>query len=318
MPHHAVIFLNSMLLQLLFIAFLVTSAVMAQVPQAINYQAVARNNAGQALANQAIKVRISVMDNAVSIYSETRSVTTNPLGLFNVQIGSAGAIATTGSFTSIDWVHNTPNPKSIKIELDINNTNTFTDMGTRPLSAVPYALAAENTVKIGGSPISFAEPNTGDMLKFDGTAWQPVPAPTEPRIYSIATTIPQIASGGGGGAPWVMAGGYATVTVTAAETITANFTGVFGHGNNNPQPCSFSVCYEPVVNGVPTGVITSFQGNYYTDGTIAATGNKTALSATGARSFPAGTYRIFMGLKNKSANVNFGANDYVNGTVIVF
>jgi hypothetical protein len=312
-------------LQLLFIAFLVTSAVIAQVPQAINYQAVARNNAGQALANQAIKVRISVMDNAVSLYSETRSVTTNPLGLFNVQIGSAGATATTGSFTSIDWVHNTPNPKSIKIELDINNTNTFTDMGTRPLASVPYALAAENTVKIGGSSVSFAEPNTGDILKFDGTSWVPVAAPRVPVIYSVASasTVNPIPFGGGG-VPWAMAdggsGSFATVTLVAGQTITANFVGVFGHNSVNPQPCSFSVCYEPVVGGVPTGVITSFQGNKYIDGVIVDgnTGNKATLSATGSISLPAGTYRIFMGIKNKSANTNLTRNDYVNGTVIVF
>jgi hypothetical protein len=299
---------------------------MAQVPQAINYQAVARNNAGQALANQAIKVRLSILDNTISLYSETRSVTTNALGLFNVQIGSTGATATTGSFTSVDWVHNTPNQKMIKVELDISNSGVFTDMGTRPLSSVPYALAAENTVKIGGSPVSFTEPNPGDMLQFDGTAWQPVAAPKQPAFYSIGGHITPIPFGGGG-APWTMVGsgintGYVLVTVTAGQKITANFVGVFGHGNSIPQPCSFSVCYEPVVNGVPTGVISSFQSSYYTDGIVdglnGGYNTKTTLAATGAITLPAGTYRIFMGLKNKSTNINFANNDNVNGTVIVF
>jgi hypothetical protein len=315
-------------LQLLLIAFLLTSAVMAQLPQAINYQAVARNNAGVALASQTIKVRLSIVRNSVSQYSETRQVTTNALGLFNVQIGSGGTLVTSGSFTGINWTNN-PQPLMLKVELDISNSGTFTDMGSQTFATVPYSFTAGeaiNAINIGGKYVDTNTPATGDLLKWNGTAWAPAAAPAQPVIHSVAGQIPDIASGGGGGAPWVMAGpnsaggGYATVTLTEERKIVANFVGVFRHANANPQPCSFSVCYEPVVNGVPTGVITSFQGNYYTDGTVSEgnTYNKTTLSATGARSFPAGTYRIFMGIKNKSANVNFNANDYVNGTVIVF
>ena len=312
-------------LQLLFIAFLLTGAVFAQVPNAINYQAVARNNAGQALASQTIKVRLSIIRNAVSQYSETRQVVTNTLGLFNVQIGSAGALATTGSFTGINWTNN-PQPLMLKVELDISNTNVFTDMGTQTFATVPYSFTAGeavNALNIGGNYVDTNTPATGDLLKWNGTAWVATPAPTQPAIYRVFSlaTIAAIPFGGGA-APWVMANGgtgsFATVTVTAGQTITANFVGVFGHGSLNSQACSFAACYEPVVAGVPTGVINAFYGSNYQDATVAATGNKTVLSATGAISLPAGTYRIFMGIKNKSANVNFNANDYVNGTVIVF
>jgi hypothetical protein len=304
-------------LQLLFIAFLLTSAVMAQVPNAINYQAVARNNAGAALVNQTMKVRLTVVRNAVSLYSETRQVTTNALGLFNVQIGSSGALVTTGSFTGIDWLSN-PQPVMLKVELDLNNTNVFTDMGTQPFATVPYSFAttnADNTAKIGGSAVANTAPATGDLLKWNGTAWTPTAAPTAPVIYSVASGIGTIPFGGGGNAPWTQAGGYATVTVAAGQTITANFTGVFGHGNASPQPCSFSVCYQELIGGS----ITSFQVANYTDGTVDGTPNKTSLSANGAIILPAGTYKVFLGIKNKSSSsVNFNANDFVNGTVIVF
>lgn len=312
-------------LQLLFIALLLAGATIAQVPNAINYQAVARNNSGAALANQTISVRLTILRNAVSLYSETRQVTTNALGLFNVQIGSSGATVTSGSFTSIDWLSNTP-PAMMKVELDINNSNVFTDMGTQTFATVPFSFAtnkADNTSKIAGNLVATTTPATGDLLKWNGTAWAPATAPAAPVIYSVvsSTSVYPITPGGASVA-WVMAdggfGSYATVTVATGQKITANFVGVFGHTNANPQPCSFSVCYQAVVNGVPTGDIASFQGNLYTDGTVAASPNKTTLSATGAITLPAGTYRIFMGIKNKSYTVSFTSNDYLNGTVIVF
>jgi hypothetical protein len=106
----------------------------AQAPQFMNYQAVARNNSGVALANQTIKVRLSVLKNAVQQYSETRQVTTNALGLFNVQIGSSGAISTTGTFNTIDWLNNAAPGYVLKVELDINNSGLYTDMGNTPFS----------------------------------------------------------------------------------------------------------------------------------------------------------------------------------------
>lgn len=115
---------------------LIIAGAMAQMPKAINYQAVARNAQGQALTNQTIKVRLSIVSSASgnpTLYSETRSVTTNALGLFNVQIGSAGAIATTGNFSTINWVNNTSATKSLKVELDVNNSGVFTDMGSQSL-----------------------------------------------------------------------------------------------------------------------------------------------------------------------------------------
>ena len=70
----------------LFLVLVFTNSVDAQIPNVLNYQAVARNNAGAALSNQTINVRLTLLRNSVSLYSETRQVTTNLLGLFNVQI----------------------------------------------------------------------------------------------------------------------------------------------------------------------------------------------------------------------------------------
>ena len=81
----------------------------AQMPKTINYQAVARNAAGQPLTSKTMKVRLSILKTASnSIYSETRTITTNVSGLFNIEIGSTGALSTTGNFKTINWTKGNP------------------------------------------------------------------------------------------------------------------------------------------------------------------------------------------------------------------
>ena len=67
------------------------SLAFAQVPQKINYQAVARDASGNALLNVGLQVRFSVHDvsaNGNTVYRETHSITTNALGVFSVVIGT--------------------------------------------------------------------------------------------------------------------------------------------------------------------------------------------------------------------------------------
>lgn len=300
-------------LQLLFIAFLLTGAVFAQVPPAFNYQAVARNNAGAALANQTIQVRLSIMQGASALYSETRSVTTNLLGLFNVQIGAAGATTTTGNFSTIQWLNNTP-WMSLKVELDISNSNVFTDMGTQPLTSVPYALGAATAIEtknLATRPLDVVTvPNTGDVMRWNGNAWAPFTLPAQPTVGSAAGLIGGIPFGGVV-APWVFAGQTAIVTINGPQdVIIATATGVLGHNSANPQPISFSMCWSLVPSGSP---ITEFITNAYTDATVAATPNKTALTATGTiTNLPAGNYKIGLGIKNKSGTANLSDNGLMN------
>ncbi|MBK9317373.1 MAG: hypothetical protein IPM91_00055 [Bacteroidetes bacterium] len=60
-----------------------------QTPQAIPYQAVSRDIAGNVNANQNISLRFSIRDNSSNgniVYSETQTKTTNALGLFTANI----------------------------------------------------------------------------------------------------------------------------------------------------------------------------------------------------------------------------------------
>lgn len=120
------------------------AAAYAQAPNKFNYQAIARNSQGRAVANAQIRVRINILDGsatAPSVYGETRTVTTNQLGLFTIAIGSSGAVSTTGSFAGINWAGGN---KFIKVEADPLGGNNFLSLGNNELLSVPYALYAVN------------------------------------------------------------------------------------------------------------------------------------------------------------------------------
>jgi uncharacterized protein (TIGR02145 family) len=122
-----------------FAFLLVANFVMAQVPQGIPYQAVARDNAGNLIKNQNIALRFSIHDgtaNGAVVYSETHSVTTDALGLFSVKIGGG---TSSGTFANINWGSGA---KFTQVALDVTGGSNFIDMGTTQMMSVPYALYA--------------------------------------------------------------------------------------------------------------------------------------------------------------------------------
>ena len=88
------------ILLLMTMVLLLASEGFSQAPGILNYQGVARNSVGNVLVNQNITLRLTIRDNTAAgptVYQESRAVTTNPFGLFNVQVGSPGASAITGT-----------------------------------------------------------------------------------------------------------------------------------------------------------------------------------------------------------------------------
>ena len=109
-------------------------------PGILNYQGVARNSVGNVLVNKNITLRLTIRDGSAAgptVYSETRAVTTNPFGLFNVQLGSAGASAVTGTIAGVPWGVGL---KYIQVEIDPNGGSSFINIGTAQLASVPYSL----------------------------------------------------------------------------------------------------------------------------------------------------------------------------------
>lgn len=135
----------------------------AQTPQSFPYQAVARNSSGNLLTGQLISVRFSILDGSPGgavVYQESQSVTTNPLGLFNVNIGQGTVLS--GTFSSINWGSGS---KYLKVELDPNGGAIYTMMGTSQLLSVPYALysGATSNASAGNGLIK-----NGDTIKLGG------------------------------------------------------------------------------------------------------------------------------------------------------
>jgi hypothetical protein len=89
-----------MLLVVLFPIFL-----KAQSPQAIPYQAIARDANGNPLPNQPISLRITLIDSNINSidYQETHSLSTNEGGVFTLNIGQGTPLL--GNFSAISLAH---------------------------------------------------------------------------------------------------------------------------------------------------------------------------------------------------------------------
>jgi hypothetical protein len=136
--------------KLYFLFYLLTSSFLlfAQTPQAIPYQAVARNSASVPLSNQAIRVRFSVRDSLIAgtiVYRETHTTTTNSLGIFNLNVGKGTVVS--GTFAGINWGKNA---KFIQVEMDATGGTNYTDLGTQQMLSVPYAIRAGSVDPVVG------------------------------------------------------------------------------------------------------------------------------------------------------------------------
>ena len=114
------------------------------VPQGINYQAVARDASGDVLMNQALTIQFSVISDLATgnvSWQETHQDTTNAYGLFTAIIGQGTATfaGSSAAFDSINWGASN---HLLKVEVDYGNG--LVDMGTTAFMSVPYSLNASN------------------------------------------------------------------------------------------------------------------------------------------------------------------------------
>ncbi|MCF8359776.1 MAG: hypothetical protein K9H26_13525 [Prolixibacteraceae bacterium] len=153
--------------RILFLVFLILTlfTAMSQVPAGFNYQAVVRNNSGEVVSNKTVKFRISILldsESGPDVYTETHSVSTGTLGLVNLVIGKGTRVS--GSFDPSLWGNN---KHYFKVELDPENGNEFSHLGTTELFAVPYAFHAQTAGEVADNSISSIKIEDGAIDETD-------------------------------------------------------------------------------------------------------------------------------------------------------
>jgi recombinational DNA repair protein RecR len=135
-------------LALVILLFISAGTLLAQAPSAFNYQAVLRNADGQAIANQATSIRISILSGTADgdiVYQETHSPTTNDFGLVVLEIGE-GTI-TEGTLEGLNWG---TTPHFLLVEMDATGGTNYIELGVSQLLSVPYALHSKTAETITG------------------------------------------------------------------------------------------------------------------------------------------------------------------------
>jgi uncharacterized protein (TIGR02145 family) len=213
------------------LSFCFVAASFAQTPKTISYQGVARNASGQPIPNQNIKIKLSLLDSAISTvsrYTETHSLTTTGQGLFALQIGAGTVVS--GNYNNLNW---SSGPRFVKSEIDPTGGNNFTLSSTNPLNAVPFALFAASGTPgpqglkgdsgargPAGPQGSFPSGNAaGDIQYWNGTQWTMVPVGQEGQILTIQAGKPVWKTGGGSSA------------ITTVSDIDGNIYNVIAIGN---------------------------------------------------------------------------------------
>jgi len=139
--------LTTPLLSLLLIAFVQFGH--TQIPQGFSFQAVVRNDNGNPIADQAIKLKVSLQDQAgTNYFVETHSTTTTSLGVINLIIGTG--LAELGSIENVPWESGAI---FINVAIDPSGGTNFTEIGPpTKLMSVPYALYTNEDKVITSDP----------------------------------------------------------------------------------------------------------------------------------------------------------------------
>jgi uncharacterized protein (TIGR02145 family) len=173
--------------------------------QKFSFQSIIRNPAGQALQNQSVGMRLSILQGSETgsvVYSETHLGTTNASGLVTLQVG--GGTVVSGSMATINWANG---PFYIKTETDPEGGTNYSITGTSQLLSVPYALNAANGVANGTA--------NNQMMYWNGTAWVTLAAPqTQGQVLTFCNGLLIWTSGG------LCPANLPTLTTTAASAIT--------------------------------------------------------------------------------------------------
>ena len=211
-------YLKTTVITLYFLLF--TICAISQPPRQFNYQAVIRDDAGQAIVAEEVAVDIAILQGSPqgeSVFSETHHTETNEYGLIDLQIGSVNELG------DIDW-----GSDAYFVEIKVNGEL----MGTSQLYSVPFALRSETSGDafsgdyhdLDNQPdldhfVDLADPETGDMIFFDGESWNAIPVGDDNQYLVMQEGSPQ----------WTTIAFKPEVITTAVSNITEHSAQSGGH-----------------------------------------------------------------------------------------
>lgn len=154
--------MNRKQLWLLIFLLFAGVALYAQVPKAINYQAVAYEADGNVVADKQISVKLAILQGGAegtAVYEETHQVRTAGNGVFNLQIGTGTIVS--GAFSLIDW---SQSPYYVQFSLDTQGGSSYRKVATSQMLSVPYALYAERAGSVDGESSNEVNPFAHQFL----------------------------------------------------------------------------------------------------------------------------------------------------------
>lgn len=247
-----------MIRSLAILSFLICSSAIAQT--GINYQAVARDAAGEILTSTSMTVRFSIQEGTSigpTAYEEIHSTMTNEHGLLNLVIGDG--TPTVGSYSGIAWKE-----QDHFLVVDLNLGGGYSQMGASQLLSVPYAHVAqevindkdEQSLTHAGDSVLIDNGNGIDLSKYKRTVrrgfstsgtWV-CPA----GVYEVEVQLWGGAGGGAGGQ-----GAYCPSGIGCSDGPTQTFGAAGGSGGAG----GYNEGIIPVVPGTSYGVVVGEGGS---------------------------------------------------------
>ena len=284
--------------------------VSAQVPQGLNYQALAGDASGNPIRNTALQVRISILSDTlppVTVWEELHSeIRTNVHGIFSLVVGSGvrQPASSIGVFSEVNW-----SAKSLFIKTQIYYQGTWKNMGSAKLWTVPYAMVAAD---LSGSLNKLAV--TGNTNSPDSALFE-VKNNTGQTIFAVYNEGVRVyvddgmAKGAKGG---FAIGGFGTTKAVSQEyfRVTSDSTRVYVKNAVKGAKGGFAIGGFSAVKGAASFYMNMTPDNYFIgegSGTKTTTGlYNSFIGYNAGMGNTTGGSNVFLG--NESGKLNTGGN----------